>query len=142
MTLGDDGLGVIASRIKFAGGEMPDDLQALVGMEMQEGGFMSTGCRRGAGFNKKVTINIFAPKGTKAAYLEPFSEYGEGKGRSWDGVEKFSTFGREQEMLFQRGTRMRITKVYQEGNRIYIDCEVVGQELKDLSYIKDNQIGY
>lgn len=139
---GDDGLGVIASRIKFAGGEMPNDLQALVGMEMQEGGFMSTGCRKGAGFNKQVTINIFAPKGTKAAYVEPFSEYGNGKGRGWDGTEKFSSFGGEQEMLFQRGTRMRITKVYQEGYRIYIDCEVVAQELKDLSYIKDYQIGY
>lgn len=43
---GDDGLEVIASRIRFAGGTMPNGLQDLVGMTMQEGGFMSTGSRK------------------------------------------------------------------------------------------------
>lgn len=37
---------------------------------------------------------------------------------------------------------MRITKVYQEGSKTYIDCEVIGQELKDLSYVRDSNIGY
>ena len=37
---------------------------------------------------------------------------------------------------------MRITKVYKNNGRIYIDCEVVGQELKDLKYVKDFHIGY
>lgn len=140
---GDDTLDAVASRIRFAGGVVPKKLEDLVGMEMQEGGFMSTACRKGAGFNKKVTINIFAPKGTKAAYVEPFSQYGlSGFGRNWDGVQQVTTLGHEQEMLFQRGTRMRITKVYKNNGRIYIDCEVVGQELKDLKYVKDSHIGY
>ena len=140
---GDDGLGVIASRIKFAGGEMPNDLQDLVGMTMQEGGFMSTGSRKGKGFiHKSVIINIYAPKGTQAAYIEPISAYGKGAGRKWNGIQRFSTFSSEHETLFQRGTLMRITKVYQVGGKTFIDCEVVGQEIKSLSYVSDSSIGY
>lgn len=142
-TRGDDGMKVIESRIKFAGGSMPNNLQDLVGMEMQEGGFMSTGSRKGKGFNtRSVIMNIYAPKGTKAAYVEPFSAFGCGDKRSWDGISRFSTYSSEHETLFQRGTRMRITKVYEEGGKTYIDCEVIGQELRDLSYVKDSNIGY
>ena len=142
-TRGDDGMKVIESRIKFAGGSMPNNLQDLVGMEMQEGGFMSTGSRKGKGFNtRSVIMNIYAPKGTKAAYVEPFSAFGCGDKRSWDGVSRFSTYSSEHETLFQRGTRMRITKVYEEGRKTYIDCEVIGQEIRDLSYVKDSNIGY
>lgn len=140
---GDDGLEVIESRIKFAGGKMPDDLQGLVGMVMQEGGFMSTGSRKGKGFSHKdVIINIFAPKGTKAAYCEPFSAFGNGRGRQWNGDDRFTSFSSEHETLFQRGTKMRITKVYSQGRRTYIDCEIIGQEVKDLSYVLDKNIGY
>ena len=142
-TRGDDGMKVIESRIKFAGGSMPNNLQDLVGMEMQEGGFMSTGSRKGKGFNtRSVIMNIYAPKGTKAAYVEPFSAFGCGDKRSWDGVSRFSTYSSEHETLFQRGTRMRITKVYEEGGKTYIDCEVIGHEIRDLSYVKDSNIGY
>ena len=142
-TRGDSGLEVIRSRIEFAGGTMPDKLQDLVGMVMQEGGFMSTGSRKGKGFSsREVILNIYAPKGSKAAYLEPISEYGNGAKRSWDGKERFSSFSSEHETLFQRGTQMRITKVYTEGGKTYIDCEVIGCDPKDLSYVKDSNIGY
>lgn len=140
---GDEGLDVIASRIKFAGGQMPNNLEDLVGMEMMEGGFMSTASRKGKGFSEKsVIINIYAPKGTKAAYIEPVSSYGKGAGRNWDGVKRFTEFSNEHETLFQRGTKMRITKVYEENGRVYIDCEVIAQEIKDLSYVKDYHIGW
>lgn len=142
-TRGDDGLGVIESRIKFAGGTMPTDLQGLVGKVMQEGGFMSTASRKGKGFGyKSVIINVYAPKGTKAAYIEPFSEYGNGAKRAWNGKDRFKTFSTEHETLFQRGTKMRITKVYKNNGKTYIDCEVIGQDIKDLSYVKDSNIGY
>lgn len=140
-TRGDDYLSVIESRLKFAGNKMPSNLNDLVGMVMQEGGFMSTGSRKGKGFsNKSVILNIYAPKGTKAAYVEPFSDFGNGAGRSWTGNERFSTYSNEHETLFQRGTKMRITKVYTEGSKTYIDCEVIGQEIRDLSYIPDSTI--
>lgn len=137
----DSDLGVLASRIKFAGGSMPANLQDVVGMEMQEGGFMSTRSRKGVAFPANpVIFNIYAPKGTKAAYIEAVSDFGCGAKRAWDGKERFATFSTEHETLFQRGTRMRITKVYKEGRRTYIDCEIIGQELKDLSYVKDSNI--
>lgn len=142
-TRGDSGLEVIRSRIEFAGGTMPDKLQDLVGMVMQEGGFMSTGSRKGKGFSsREVILNIYAPKGSKAAYLEPISAFGNGAQRSWNGKERFSSFSSEHETLFQRGTQMRITKVYKEGGKTYIDCEVIGCDPKDLSYVKDSNIGY
>ena len=152
-TRGDSGLDVIASRIRFAGGEMPSKLDDLVGMTMQEGGFLSTGSRKWSGYyHKPVVLNIYAPKGTRAAYIEPISYYGseflglKGGGRGWDGKTRFSKFGQEQETLFQRGLKMRITKVYRSktayGDQIFIDCEVVGQEFRDLSKIKDVNIGY
>ena len=152
-TRGDSGLDVIASRIRFAGGKMPSKLDDLVGMTMQEGGFLSTGSRKWSGYyHEQVVLNIYAPKGTRAAYIEPISHYGaewlglQGGGRGWNGKTRFKQFGREQETLFQRGLKMRITKVYRSktayGNQIFIDCEVVGQELKDLSMIKDSDIGY
>lgn len=140
---GDGDISVIRSRIEFAGGTWPSDLQDLVGMTMQEGGFMSTGSRKGGGFkNKSVIINIFAPKGTKAAYVEPFSAFGCGADSQWDGVQKFFSFSSEQETLFQRGTKMRIIKVHEQYGITYIDVEVIEQELKDLSYVLDSNIGY
>lgn len=142
-TRGDDGISVVASRIRFAGGEMPNNLQDLVGKVMQEGGFMSTASRKGKGFSEKpVIFNIYAPKGTHAVYLEPFSDFGKGDRVGWDGYRHFTRFGNEQETLFQRGTKMRITKVYENSGKTWIDCEVIGQEVKDLSYVLDENIGY
>ncbi|MBR0290887.1 MAG: hypothetical protein IJQ79_02005 [Bacteroidales bacterium] len=135
---GDDLVSVVESRIKFAGGTMPDgwenDLSKLVGMTMQEGGFMSTGSRKSSGFVKNVTINIFAPKGTRAAYVEPFSAFGNGDGRYWDGISKQHSFSGEHETLFQRGTKMKIVRAYKKGYQYFFDVEVVGQELLDISY--------
>lgn len=138
---GDSSLDVIKARIKFAGGTVQDNLQDLVGKEMIEGGFMSTASHKNGGFPYPVRLNIYAPKGTKAAYIEPISFYGNGDMRSWDGINRFASVSDEHETLFQRGTKMRITKVYQEGNITYIDCEVIGQEVKNLSYVKDSNIG-
>lgn len=140
---GDDGLSVIKSRIEFAGGKMPSNLQDLVGMTMQEGGFMSTGSRKGKGFSgKSVIINVYAPAGTKATYVEPFSGFGAGAGQNWNGKQRFTSFSNEQETLFQRGTIMRITKVEQVGGKTYIDCEVIGQDCRPLSYVPNSHIGY
>jgi hypothetical protein len=141
---GDSDISVIRSRIEFAGGKWPDKLEDLVGMTMQEGGFMSTASKRGAGFSDEdVIINIFAPKGTKAAYIEPFSQFGNGaKDVSWDGLRRYKSFSSEDETLFQRGTKMRITKIYKSGYKTYIDVEIIGQEIKDLSYVLDSNIGY
>lgn len=140
---GDCSISVIESRIKFAGGTMPSDLKELVGMKMQEGGFLSSSCHNGGGNQDgDVVVNIYAPKGTKAAYIEPFASFGTGSGMKWDGKQHQQIFSNEQEALFQRGTIMRITKVYKNNDKIWIDCEVIGQELKDLNYVSDKLISF
>ena len=140
---GDDA-GALAGRLGFVGNKMPADIQALVGMELQEGGFMSAGSGKWKGFvYKKYIFNIFAPKGTKAAYAEPFSEYGRGaQSASWDGIQKQSSFSQEFETIFQRGTKMKITKVEETADKVYIDVDIIGQEIKDLSYVSDDLIGW
>lgn len=144
-----DEIGALAGRLSFAGGgKIPTDLNQLVGKIIQEGGFMSAGSGWRKGFNedwgKDVIFNIFAPKGMKAAYAEPFSAYGNGMGHHWDGISKQHNFSQEFETIFQRGTKMRITKVEKNAGNgiIYIDVEIIGQEVKDLSYVADDLIGY
>ncbi len=132
----------IEARVVAAGGEIPTDLSGYVGKEMYELGFLSTGSAKGKGFtDRPVILNIYAPKGTKASYLEPISAKGDGGGLSWDGKTTQKRFSEEQEALLQRGTRLRITKVEEAPDeKIYIDCEVVEQAPKDISYVRRNLI--
>lgn len=145
---GDGSLNVIESMLKFAGdnsltaAEIANDPQRLVGKVIQQGAFMYAGSQKGKGFVKPVILNIYAPKGTKATYVVPFSEFGRGAGRSWDGKQEFTSFSSEHETLFQRGTKMRVTKVDYRNGTYYIDVDVIGYELKDLKYVPDNYIGY
>lgn len=137
---GDD-WGAITGRLGFVGETMPSDIQDLVGMTMQEGGFMSTASSKYHGFdNKEVILNIFAPKGTKAAYCEPFSYYGCGSKSPQKYWKTQTHMGHEDETLFQRGTIMKITKVEKSGHQTFIDVEVIGQEAKDISYVPDSLI--
>lgn len=103
--------------------------QALLGTTVTEYGFMSTGIAKGSGFTGDVMFNIFAPSGTKMMYLEPFSAFGYGSGRNWDGVSTQGTIGHEAEMLLQQGTKFRVSKITRQGSgTIYIDLEVIGTE--------------
>lgn len=106
------------------------DLAAkLIGTTPTEYAFMSTGVAKGKGLNTSggILLNIYAPKGTKAMYIEPISQFGHGAGRSWDGISKQSYFGHEAEMLFQRGTKFRVTKVEKTRSTIFVDLEVIEQ---------------
>lgn len=106
--------------------------QKLVGKEPTEYAFLSTGVAKGKGLNTSggITFNIYAPRGTKMMYIEPISAYGKGAKKNWDGISPQSSFGNEAEMLFQRGTKFRITKVEKRGDTIFIDMDVIGQEVK------------
>lgn len=103
----------------------------LIGTTPTEYAFMSTGVSKGKGLNvsgQGITLNIYAPKGTKMLYCEPFSAFGNGAGKSWDGKSTQSSFGHEAEMLLQRNTMFRVTKVEKSGSRWYVDMEVISQE--------------
>ncbi len=133
-----NGFAVLKSRIEAAGGKMPTNLQELVGMKMQNDGFLSVACHKGGGFSDKDLItNIHIRKGSQVAYLEPISDYGKGDGLYWDGISKQTLIGYEQEALLQRGTQFIITKVEQKDGKIFIDCEVIGVELKDINKIPE-----
>ena len=110
----------------------------LLGKSVIEYAFMSCGSSRGKGFSdKSVIMNIYAPQGTKAMYIEPISQYGAelvdhsfGRGIDWDGKKLQNDFGREVETLFQQGTVLRITKVEKKWDGFYVDMEVIDQSIQ------------
>ena len=111
------------------------EIYALVGREGTEGAFWSAGVAKGKGFSGQIIFNIYAPRGTKAMYCEPFSAFGHGDGRHWDGRSKQSSFGYESEILIQRGTKFRITKVQKSGGVWYIDVDIIEQKPLPFPYV-------
>lgn len=102
--------------------------KSLIGKVGEEKGFSSCGNSKGAGFESRpIVYNIYCPKGTKMVYMEPYSQYGAGDKLSWDGIKKHHSFNSEAEMLIQRGTKFRVTKVEKTPYKWYIDIEVVEQ---------------
>lgn len=99
----------------------------LLNKVVKDEAFMSCGSARGTGFSGTM-VYVYAPKGTKALYAEPFSNYGNGDGLSWDGVSGQNSFGGEFETIIQRGTSYRITKVVKDcWGDLSIDVEIVEQ---------------
>lgn len=99
----------------------------LVGKTGIEHGFLSTGSCKGNGFSGDVIMNIYCPRGTQGLYAEPFSAYGNGGGRNWDGISGQTTYGSEFETILQRGTEFRITKAEFKNGKWYIDMDVISQ---------------
>lgn len=119
------------------------DLSQVIGKEGINKPFMSTAHTKGYGFvgngeddvTSSFVYNIYCPKGTKGIYTEPYSNYGRlrDKGYEWDGKEGAHSYGgnMELEVLLQRGTKFRVTKVQRQYNngayRWFIDVEVIDQ---------------
>lgn len=104
------------------------ELEALLlGTTPTEYGFCSCGVAKGKGLSGDIILNIYAPSGTQMMYVEPFSAFGNGGGKSWDGLKPQSSFGQESEIILQQGTTFRVTKVEKTPGMIYIDLEVIGQ---------------
>ena len=61
-------------------------------------------------------------------YAEPFSHYGKGAKRGWDGLSPQHDFGDEAEIILQQGTRLRITKIERASGKLYFDLEIVDQK--------------
>lgn len=101
--------------------------QLLLNTTPTEYGFCSCGVAKGKGFSGDIILNIYAPSGTQMMYVEPFSAFGNGGGKNWDGVAKQGSFGQESEIILQQGTKFRVTKVEKTPGMIYIDLEVIEQ---------------
>lgn len=100
----------------------------LLGRKVTEHAFSSCGGNKYAGFSSSPVIyNIYAPKGSKMLYMEPYSHYGEGDMLKWDGITKHHSFGSEAEILLQRGTTFRVIKVQKSKKKWFIDLEIVEQ---------------
>lgn len=112
------------------------EIYALLGKEGTEGAYWSAGVAKGKGFDSKpIIFNIYVPRGAKLMYCEPFSAFGNGNGRHWDGKSRQSSFGDESEILIQRGTKFRITKVEKAGGKWYIDVEIISQNPLPFPYV-------
>jgi hypothetical protein len=130
----DNMLGVDLSSMSVSDAE-----HTLIGKVVEERAFCSCGVAKGTGFSSKpVIFNIYCPKGTKGMYLEPFSYYGHGVngklGTNYDdGIKwlggKQASFGSESEILLQRGTKFKVTKINKSGGVWYVDVEVVEQPI-------------
>lgn len=109
----------------------PDKIKkALEGQVIQNHAFTSTGIASGTGFSGEVSYKIYAPKGTKAIYAEPQSYFGNtvgSKAKLYKTGQSYSSIGNEAEVILQRGTKFRITKIESTGYRTTVHMEVVEQ---------------
>ena len=100
--------------------------EILKGKPKTEHAFTSCGSAKGKGFSGYI-FRIYCPKGTKMMYSEPFSHYGAGHKRKWDGKKQQVSYGYEDETIIQRGTTFKITKIEKVGNKLAFEMEVMEQ---------------
>lgn len=115
---------------KLIDGNIDDFKQAVEGQIFTNHAFTSTGIASGTGFSGNIKYKIYAPKGTKGIYAEPQSYFGNTiNGEHLYKVGKsYSSVGSEAEIIIQRGTSYRITKVTETSyGNIEIEMEVVEQ---------------
>lgn len=102
---------------------------ALIGKVVKDEAFTSTGSAKGLGFNEDITLNIYAPEGTKLIYAEPFSQYSRDSSHAkWDGEYDPGSYGSELETIIQRGTSYRVTKVEKQGYQVFVDLDIIDQD--------------
>lgn len=102
---------------------------ALEGQVIQNHAFTSTGIASGTGFGGDVAYKIYAPKGTKAIYAEPQSYFGNtiSGAKLYKKGQSYSSVGGEAEVILQRGTKFRITKIEGSPYQITVHMEIVEQ---------------
>ena len=109
----------------------PEEIMSILNASAnygQDKAFLSCGSGKGKGTPSEVIMNIYCPKGTKMIYAEPFSKWGKGGKKDWDGVSGQTEFSREDETILQRGTMLVPRKVSKKDGKIYVDVDVIGQE--------------
>lgn len=100
------------------------DLQQFIGKDGRINSFVSTGAAKGTGFTtKRVRMRIYAPEGSEMIYAEPFSSYGNGDGKGWDGTSKQSSLGSEFEVIIQRGGSYTVTDMQWNGYTLEVTLE-------------------
>lgn len=104
---------------------------AFEGQTFTNHAYTSTGISSGTGFDGNVKYEVYAPKGTKCIYAEPASYYGNTVGmkeKIYKVGQSYSSVGREAEVILQRGTDFRITKIDVDAyGTLSVKMEVVNQ---------------
>lgn len=108
------------------------ELQRLVGNKVFDSAFLSTGCASGKGYTDAgefpVQLKIYAPKGTKGLYAEPFSDFGENShDEDWDGEKYTDDIGEEQEVILQRSTNMEVLSAKRVGGVLKVELQIIKQ---------------
>ena len=119
-------LGISTNQLTLSEKELQD---LLIDKVVKDEAFLSTSACKGLGFGGNLIVNLYAPRGTKMIYAEPFSYFGKGAKLAWDGVATQSSFGNEFEVIIQRGSSYKITKLEKVGSRIFVDVDVFPPEL-------------
>jgi len=120
-----------------------EDLSTLVGTRGIDNGFLSCGTSEGKGFTSRdVQLKIYCPAGTQALYAEPFSAFGRGDQRSWDGISKQNSFSSENETILQRGCELRIVGAEWSGNKAILEVEVLSQMNNTIKSDGDDLDGF
>lgn len=103
---------------------------AFVGQRGKMNSFTSCGMAKDADWFGNVYYRIYVPKGTKGLYTEPQSHFGRsmgGQDQIYIPGSSYSGIGTEAEVILQRGTEYRITKVTRKGSNYEVEMEVVEQ---------------
>lgn len=130
---------------------------ALVGKIGVDESFMSCGSCKNTYFgDKPVILNIYCPAQTRMIYAEPFSDFGYSHdsgaykpGKNWSGDSKPVNMG-ENEIILQRGTKLKITKAEyklfrregREEMKWFIDCEVMSQYSRPIESFELSEGGF
>ncbi len=112
-----------------------NDFDDLIGNTTVQEGFLSTSPRKGEGFDGDLVLNLYIPAGSHAAYAEPFSCHGAGAEKGWDGSKETTNQGGvfgEFEMVVQRGSTLKITKIEVKNGIMYVDVDVATADKSDL----------
>lgn len=86
---------------------------------LEDKGFMSAAVAEGKGFqNRPVLFKILLKKKTRAIYAEPFSRFGAGARKDWDGVSPQAYFSGEDEIIIQKGGNPQVPSIPQPTREI------------------------
>ena len=122
------GISPSVAKSMFGNGYNASSIQQMIdnGTIIGNKPFMSTSAAKGSGFTSNdVILNVYAPKGTKGIYAEPFAVHGNGKA-DWDGKSGQVYFSGEFEVIIQRGAQLRPLKVTESNGKTYVDMEITG----------------
>lgn len=95
------------------------EIKALIGATGTEGAFWSMEVAKGTGFSGDVIFNIYAPRGTKMMYCEPFSGFGNGRGVIGMELSNSKLLDQRVKCYYNEGQRSRLQRLKIKWDVVY-----------------------